>query len=146
MEISWAVIGKIIISTSGVYILLPILLIIRDILLWKAICRLLLTRRLKDKIKRYSLMVYEWNTQHTVKSIVNGDGYFIDGRNVTKEKFMEHDKRGDYLRSEINELDLYINSKSQIVGQLLKHYKHDAKNPINNLIDAEYKQIECLKK
>jgi hypothetical protein len=142
MDISWVSIGKVLVSFLGVYLVLPFLLLIRDLLLWKVICKVCLTKGLRNDVRRRAMFAYEWNTKHAVKMELNGNGYFIDGKAVTQKEFHKHEDRGDFLSSEISQLDLTINARSKIVGLLIKHYKHDAKNPVGDWMESEYKRVE----
>ncbi len=142
MDITWFSIAKVVIAGLITYIFLPLFLMIRDVLLWKVIRQFLLTDKLRTAIKRRSLLVYEWNAEHVVTAVQNSERFYIDSLPVSEDKFYAYIDRGEYLSQQITSLDLFINSRSQIVGLLLTHYKHSAANPIPEWLESEYKRIE----
>lgn len=114
MDITWESIFRILAVGMGTYIFLPLLLIIRDMLLWKVITTCLLSKKLRESIKQYALLVHRWNTKYTVKAKHDGSGYFLGEEQITKAQFSEYLEHMDTTSDKINELDLYIQLKSGV--------------------------------
>lgn len=141
MDITWATIGKVLFAGIGTYVVFPAALILRDYLLWKFINAYILNEELIKNIQEYATRVTIWNNNFAVKTSMkckDGDMlYTIDGEMVPVEQWKEHyDSRGN-LEKMMRKNKLFIDRKSNFLTWMLKHYKQDESNPINDWFKKE---------
>ena len=122
------------------YVFLPLALVCRDFVLWKAIDRFILTDELIHKINVYASFLVNWNTNFvgkvSIESKHNTTKYFIDDEEVKKEKWDAYRKDRDDLQDAMNKTLFYIKRRSNLVTWLLKHYKQESDNPVKKLSDT----------
>lgn len=147
MDISWAAIGKILIAGLASYVLLPAALILRDFILWKLINAYILNTKLREAIKRQAILINLWKKTYAVnKNTTLKDGkttYSINNKSVTKEKMNAHEKDSENVKKSIEENEIYIKRKSNLLTWLLKHYKQDNLNPINEWLKKDTEQLKA---
>ena len=146
MDITWASIIKVLIAGIGTYVVFPAALILRDYLLWKFINAYILNETLMKNIREYATRITIWNNNFSVNTTMKMEdgkmGYTIDGELVPLKKWKEHYDSRDGLEKMMQENKLYIDRKSNFLTWMLKHYKQDESNPIN---DWFKKEIEANK-
>jgi hypothetical protein len=133
MDITWAAIGKILLAGFASYILLPAALILRDQVLWKVITTYILNDKLRNEIRTYARLADHWNKNFAGKKNFDGDAF---------EGFAKHVESSQKAQDELNKSKLYIDRKSRLLSLLLKHYKHEAINPIGEWKKQAHKEIE----
>ena len=142
-DISWVAIFKIMGAGAFSYIVLPALLVLRDLLLNKVVEKWVLTDNLNTLIHVCENDRWFLNNKYN-KSIelaygANGATYKIDGNVVSYEKFSEfeinknfHSKRYEFANSKIN-------MRHNLMVWIEKHYKQaGGGNPIPNLRKQYY--------
>lgn len=146
MDISWSVIGKVLIAGLGTYVFLPVFLVFRDFILWKLINTYILNKELEEKIRQYAIYINLWNTKYAIKSkISNIDGettYLMEGKEVTGEKWNKHHNESENISKLMEKTDFYIRRKSNFLNWLLKHYKQDSSNPIDAWLQKDIERIK----
>ena len=128
------------------YIVYPALLVLRDYFLWKIINTFILNGKLREKIRSYAIQANIWNHKFAVKTTINRSegetSYVIDGNEVSSTDWKMHHDTQDKIAQSIDEHRLYINRKSNFLTWILKHYKQEATNPINDWVKNEKARIE----
>ena len=146
MDITWGAIGKLLLAGIGTYVVFPAALILRDYLLWKFIHFFILNEKLRKQIRTYAIQINIWNTTYAVKTnFSHKDGkttYTINSKEVTSSEWKTHHDGRDNLQKTMQESFLYINRQSNFLKWMLKHYKQDATNPIDEWFK---KDIELTK-
>jgi hypothetical protein len=121
MDITWVTIGKILVAGFATYILLPGALVFRDQVLWKVITTFILNDKLRSEVRRYARLADTWNKNYVGKKEFGED---------SEQELFKHLDASQKLQDEINKSKLYIDRQSRLISLLLKHYKHEAPNPI----------------
>ena len=141
MDITWSAIGKLLLAGLGTYVLLPAILILRDYILWKLVNTFILNEKLRRKVKSLAIFMQLWNENYAKDVKINSENnkttYFVGGEELTSEEFKSYREKEDKLKSQIEEAQLYIKRKSNFLNWLLKHYKQDATNPINDWLQYD---------
>ena len=135
MDITWATIGKLLLTGLSTYVVFPAVLIFRDYLLWKFIDYFILNEKLHEKIRGYAIRANMWNETYAIKKskgIKDGKGtYTLNGKEVTQKQWNDHKAIEDDLRKYMQTDMHYIKRKAVFLSWLLKHYKQDESNPID---------------
>jgi hypothetical protein len=144
-NISWMALLKIMGAGAFSFLLLPLLLVIRDLLLHKAIGKWILTDDLDQLIRLCEHDRWLLNNKYNKKISYTLDysSHKINNKEVTKEEYNEyvrgqeaHSKRYEYANSKIL-------LKHNLITWLTKHYKlADGGNPIPSLRETYYKLAE----
>jgi len=141
LDITWSAIGKLLLAGLGTYVLLPAILILRDYILWKLVNTFILNEKLRRKVKSLAIFMQLWNENYAKDVKINSENnkttYFVGGEELTSEEFKSYREKEDKLKSQIEEAQLYIKRKSNFLNWLLKHYKQDATNPINDWLQYD---------
>lgn len=140
--ISWDSIIKALISGLGVYIIFPLVLMLRDAVIWKAVNTLILTDELYSTIRSYAIRSQIWNHKFADKkvSIRSSDGitlYFVEEKSASKEEYNNYVAEQDKLLSLINKDQQYIARKKALLNLVITNYKQQFNNPISKLVDDE---------
>jgi len=145
LDITWGAIGKLLLTSLGVYVFLPSALIVRDYVLWKLINAYILNDELQHAIIRLVQQQYSWTSKFSGNADISSkDGeatYTIDTIQVTQEEWGKYHDHSNNLAVAIEKTKLFIHRKSVFLNWMLKHYKQDEINPIQNWIDEEYKRF-----
>lgn len=137
MDISWNAILKVMVAGLATYVLLPAALILRDMLLWELINRLILNRKLRKKVRDYAFLANEYNKKYS------GQHEFREGELENGLVFMAESQK---LQDDIQDHRLYINRKSRLLSWLLTHYKQEFKNPIQEWKEQAKEEVERREK
>ena len=141
MDITWSAIGKLLVAGLGTYVFLPAALVLRDFVLWQFIRAYSLNSKLRDQITRYAVLVNTWNSNYAVdKTIERKEGKTacaIKGKEVSLQEWTNHLEASNKLSNSIEETELFIRRKSKFLNYLIKHYKQDTTNPIDEWVKNE---------
>ena len=145
MDITWGALGKLLLAGLGTYVMLPAVLILRDYILWKFIKAYILNDKLRQKVKAHAVFVHGWNKDfaYDVK-ITSKDGeatYVVGEKELSLDEFKLYRQKADKMEKQIEETKLFINRKSNFLNWLLKHYKQDATNPIDEWFKSDTKRL-----
>jgi hypothetical protein len=148
LDITWSAVGKIVLAALGTYVFLPAALILRDYILWKLIGAYILNSALREQITRYAVLANTWNTQFTGKKTIESEKdkttYMINGVEVSPQEFNRHLEDSRKLEASIDEAEFFIRRKSKFLNYLIKHYKQDATNPIEEWVKKEMERVKTL--
>jgi hypothetical protein len=137
MDITWSAILKVMIAGLATYVLLPAALILRDMLLWKIINVFILSDKLRKKIREYAYSADVYNQKYS------GKHDFGENEIESGLSFMAESQKA---QDHIQDLRLYINRKSRLLGWLLIHYKQEFNNPIQEWKEQAKAEVERQKK
>lgn len=136
MDLTWSAIFKVLSVGLATYILMPAFLILRDYLLWRLVNAYILNNELRRAVFRYAALAHRWNSKHVVESKIDSSSgeviYTIGGEEVSKDAWYKFQKESDSLQRQISELKLLIDRKSRLLTWLLRHYKQEQTNPIDD--------------
>ncbi|WP_255987363.1 hypothetical protein [Chitinolyticbacter albus] len=149
LDISTSAIVKVALSGIFIYLIAPILLLLRDMILLKIIEKFILTGSLHFDIglcesDRWYLN-NKYQKKRRMKILVSGGApqFEIDGEQVSAEDYENYESGLNMHLNRFNLLDAKINSRQNLVFWLTKHCKQDGfTNPIPSLRDEAYKNVE----
>lgn len=149
IDISALAILKIVLSGIFVYLIAPLLLVARDMVLLKIIERWVLTSELNFDINICESDRWHLNNRYQKKRAIKfptsgaESQYELDGKQVSKTEYDEYESGLKMHQSRFNLLDSKINSKHNLIVWLTKHYKQDDfKSPIPIWREEAYQRVE----
>lgn len=148
-DISLIAILKIVLTGIFIYVIAPLLLVVRDMLLLKSIEKWILTSKLSFDINicesdRWYLN-NKYQKKRAIKIPVSGgeSQYELDGEQVSKEEYDEYEAGLKMHQNRFHLLDSKINSRHNFIFWLTKHYKQDGfKSPIPIWREESYQRKE----
>lgn len=148
-DISTSAIIKIVISGVFIYLIAPLLLIMRDMFILKIIEKFILTESLSFDIRMCEsdrwYLNNNYQKQRKIKLPVSGVNKIceLDGKEVSEEEYNNYESGLEMHRNRFQILDAKINSKHNLVFWLTKHYKQDGfESPIPKWREDAYKNAE----
>lgn len=142
-DISWIAIFKVMGAGAFSYVVLPALLVFRDLLLHKAIDKWIITENLTILIRMCESDRWFLNNKYN-KSIKVTYGASvsvckIDGQEVTQEQFLEYENGRNFHLNRFELADSKIIMKHNLITWLTRHYKQaEGGNPIPTLREQYY--------
>ena len=134
LSISWSTIVKLMAAGAGTYIILPALLIIRDLLLWKTIEYFILNSKLQMLINIRANDVWHLNNRYNYQrkmTLGNEGKYYLDEKEVSQEEFYEVAEAIEFHGNRADKAGATILWRSNLINWILQHYKQDKiSNPI----------------
>lgn len=137
-DISWIAMFKIMGAGAFTFVVLPLFLVLRDMLLHKVIGKWILTDKLNSLIgicenKRWFLN-NKYNKSNGVSYGSDATTYNIDDKSVTIEEFDVYEKSRSVHSKRFRYADSKIAIKYNLITWLTRHYRQaDGGNPIPSL-------------
>lgn len=137
-DISWSAILKLMFAGAFTYVVMPVLLVLRDLVLHSAIGKWVITDHLSTLIMMCEndrwFLNNRYNRQVKVTYGSGGAKFEIDGSPVTREEFNEYEKGRNFHAKRFEYADSKITFRHNLITWLTKHYKQaDGGNPIPDL-------------
>lgn len=147
-DISWGAIIKILGAGAFTYVVLPGLLVLRDLLLHEIIGKALLTKHLNRLIMMCEsdrwFLKNEYSKPLVIAHDSNDTSYKLDGENITKEQYLEYKDGKEFHLKRFEYTNSKIILRHNLITWLTKHYKQvEGGNPIPNL-RKKYYEIASL--
>ena len=150
IDISTAMIVKLILSGIFVYLVAPILLVLRDMMLLKVIEKWILTSSLNADIRLCEsdrwYLDNKYQKERSIQMPVSGGEprYIIDDDKVSKDKYDLYESNLKMHQNRFYLLDSKLNYRHNLIFWLTKHYKQDDgfKSPINTWRKEAYLDAE----
>jgi hypothetical protein len=138
LDISWCAIFKVILAGSFTYVILPALLVLRDLCLHYAIGKFILTSKLNIHIMMCEsdrwYLDNKYNKSVKVSYSSNGSTYEVDGQLVSKEQYLEYEQGKNFHLKRVEYTDSKIVFRHNLITWLTKHYQQaEGGNPIPEL-------------
>ena len=135
IEVSWLTVLKVVAAGAFTYVVLPVLLVLRDALLWKVVDIFILNKKLSEKIMEYASESWVLDNRYSKvpTSFIRGSDtvYLMGDDPVSEEMFNTYRKERERRVEIVEGLSLYIDRRSNLLNWLIRHYKQDgASNPI----------------
>ena len=143
-DISYSAIFKVVISGVFVYVIFPLLLALRDLVLLKTIEKLILTDELHSYLRICESDRWFLNNKYNKKQGIDFTEnetavYTLDGEEVSTDAYNSYISGYNLHYNRFIKLDSFVNLRHNLIIFLTKHYKsEDFKSPIPNLRDKEY--------
>ena len=135
MDITWTSIFKVLAAGLATYIIMPAILVFRDLLLWKLVKLFILNNSLRKAVREEAILVDKWNSEFASESFTP----------ETNEELRDYMARRDSLLGKVQDKTLSIDRKNRLLGSMLKQYKHPAPNPIQDWRKDAKKEVEQRK-
>ena len=139
--ITWAAIGKIVFAGLVLYVIQPALLVLRDVLLWKAIHAYIINDELRTQIRNLLEVEEDVRTPIIQEQSVLADGtatYKINGLQVSKNDYDDSINAMKQSGAQFRAAQAFISMRRRRLDWILHHYKQSNQdNPIDALINAE---------
>lgn len=146
-DISWAAIFKVTAAGLFSYVVFPILLVIRDLLLHKAIGTLILTKGLTNLIvmcesDRFQLK-NNFNKNMSLHMSTESTTYKLDGVEVSEKEYLEYEKNRNFHINRFELANSKIGLRHNLITWLTQHYKLEkSTNPIPAMREKYYALAE----
>lgn len=147
IDISWFALIKVAATGLITYVFMPLILVLRDLALWAAIERLILTKKLETRVSMYANDVWMLKNKYgkslRIHHSDNGADYYIDESAVAPDDFYSYSSTKDIFTKRAASSAAYIKARSNLINWLIRHYKQDGDaNPIKAWQESAYKAIE----
>ncbi len=143
-DISWMAIFKVMGAGAFTLVVLPLLLVLRDMLLHKVIGKWILTDDLNRLIRMCEndrwFLNNKYNKTNAVTYGSESTIYNIDDKPVTIEEFDAYEKGRSFHSTRFEFADSRIVMRHNLITWLTRHYKQaEGGNPIPSLRESYYK-------
>ncbi|WP_146492119.1 hypothetical protein [Vibrio sp. T20] len=139
-DISWGTILKV--SGSGVvlYLVAPLLLILRDLLITKFIEKYVLTQTIRDSIHQCEADRWLLDNKYNEPLIMDSGEYYIGEKKVTEEQYNCYEKGMWKHQRRFELFDSKIQFRNDIINYAMNHFKNSCYvNPIVSLRASSYR-------
>lgn len=142
-DISWSAILKLMLAGVFTYVVMPALLVLKDLVLHLVIGKWILTDHLNTLIMMCEndrwFLNNRYNRKVEVTYRTDGARFEIDGSTVSREEFNEYEKGRNFHVKRFEYADSKITFRRNLITWLTKHYKQaEAGNPIPDLREFYY--------
>ncbi len=120
------------VAALATYVLLPAVLVLRDYVIWKLVSVYVLNDNLRSEIRRYAMLSDDY------KKNCSGSHDFPLGKEKEGFAFVAKSQK---VSDELNKTKFYIDRKSRFLSWMLKHYKQDGKNPIDEWLKQAHEEV-----
>lgn len=144
-DLGWGLILKGVVVWMGVYLLQPLLFVVRDQAISWYIGRYILNSELHMAIRKRANAVWQLRRRAAPVTIhVGPDGtrWTIEGRDVTEQEYESYNKTISAFSARADASGELIWARQFKLERLLKYYKQDMKNPIPGWQLAAYREFE----
>lgn len=145
IQIAWLTIFKIASMGAITYVLAPVLLVIRDSILWWAIRTLIITEKARDVLGRYCLdkawIDEGYNTPFGIYGSEENQKFFLGSKEVSLEVFFNQKEHWERLTKSTTEQWQYLQSLEKRIDRILKYYKQEEENPLRKNREHLYKNF-----
>ncbi|MFA0709534.1 hypothetical protein AB4653_27875, partial [Vibrio sp. 10N.222.48.A3] len=121
LDVSWTAITKLILSGIGLYIIAPILLTLRDLLITKLIERFLLSQTIRDSI--HMCEADRWLIDHKYNEpvIMDRGQHYIGKKKVTEKQYENYKRCMWKHHKRFGLLDSKIQFRENIINYVMNH-------------------------
>ncbi len=134
IELAWSSIFKIFAMGFLTYVISPVLLTIRDSVVWWAIYKFLYTEKVRDIMSQYCLdrawVDHAGITPFRVYGVGKGQKFYLGEREVERKVFFDQKEVWERLSTQTAQQGVYLKNIEKRIDRLLKHYKQEDDNPL----------------
>ena len=146
LEISWSSILKVSVSVMGLYVIAPLLLIGRDLLITKLIETCVLTKSFRDSIHLCETDRWLLDNKYNEPLIIDNGEYYIGTQKVAQEQYDNYEKAMWRHHERFEFLDAKIQFRDNIINYAMNHYKNSSYiNPIKSLRASSHKHAKKIR-
>ncbi|MCQ4251543.1 hypothetical protein NA644_19720 [Pseudomonas stutzeri] len=146
IQIAWATVLKIFGLGILTYVITPLLLTARDLILWLCINKLIITSNTRKMIHEFTLDRAWIDCSGVTPFKILGSGenqkFFLGNREVTPEVWVHQKEHWEKTVEKTAIQESRIKSTEKRIDRILKHYKQDEQNPVRIQREKAY-EIWC---
>ncbi|WP_141246964.1 hypothetical protein [Halomonas salipaludis] len=136
IELAWSSIFKIFAMGFLTYVIAPVLLTIRDSVVWWAIYKFLYTEKVRDIMSQYCLdrawVDHAGITPFRIYGMGKEQRFYLGEREVEREVFFGQKEVWERLSTKTAQQGAYLKNIEKRIDRLLKHYKQEDGNPLRD--------------
>lgn len=142
-DISWGAILKVSGSGVALYLIAPLLLILRDLLITKFIEKCVLTQAIRDSIHQCEADRWLLDKKYNEPLIMDSGEYYVGEKKVTEEQYNCYEKGMWECQRRFELLDAKIQFRDDIINYAMNHFKNSSYiNSIDSLRASSYRHKE----
>lgn len=146
IKLAWSSLFKIFAMGLLTYVIAPILLTIRDAVVWWAIYRFLYTNKVRKVMSDYCIdrawVDHAGLTPFKIRGTSEEPKFYLGERQVEKNTFFEQTELWTKLAAQTEEQDVYLKNIEKRIDRLLKHYKQEESNPLRENRASLYRKFQ----
>lgn len=147
IEIAAMTYVKTLLAFAAAVVFHPMIFIIRDALIWRAIRHFYLNNETKQIIARLAREEIEQQEKFQYGTRLTSDNegkdiYYIEDREVSEMEYKKYRRQLRDNREAIVEYTNHVNSKAQQAKWIIKHFKLDIENPVEELLAAHQEEAK----
>lgn len=142
IELAWSSLLKIIALGVLTYVVSPLLMVVRDSILWWVINKIVFTKRARKIVAEYSIDKSWLDCADILPFRVLGSGdeqkFYLNKNEVTPEIWLNQKKYWEETSEKVAKQEFYLKSLEKRVDRFLHHYKLDDVNPVRAMREKLY--------
>lgn len=145
VELAWSSLLKIMGLGVLTYVVAPLLMTIRDSILWWVINKLIFTKKVRIVVAEYALDKSWLDCADILPFRVRGSNdeqkFYLNEREVTPELWFHQKEHWEKTSEKVAKQQVYLNSLEKRIDRLLQHYKLEDVNPVRTIREKSYDSL-----
>ncbi|WP_447077362.1 hypothetical protein [Vibrio alginolyticus] len=145
VELAWSSLLKIMSLGVLTYVVAPLLMVVRDSILWWVINKLVFTKKARKVVAEYVLEKSWLDCADILPFRVLGSGeeqrFYLNEREVTPELWFHQKEHWEKTSEKVAKQEVYLNSLEKRIDRLLQHYKLEDVNPARTMREKFYENF-----
>lgn len=146
IELAWSAVFKIFGMGVLTYVIAPLLLVVRDSVVWCAIHRLVYTNKVREILSQYCLDRAWVDYGGVLPFRIYGSGenrkFYLGDREVGAETFFHQKETWEKLSAQTAEQGAHLSVIEKRIDRILKHYKQEDANPLRKNRENLYESFK----
>jgi hypothetical protein len=142
IELAWSSVFKIFAMGFLTYVIAPVLLVIRDSVVWWVIYKFLYTEKVREMMSQYcrdrAWVDHAGITPFGIYGTGKEQRFYLGEREVEREVFLSQKEAWDRLSTQTAQQGVYLKNTEKRIDRLLKHYKQEGNNPLRDNRESLY--------
>ena len=142
IELAWGSLFKIFAMGVLTYVIAPVLLTLRDSVVWWVIYRFIYNDKAREVMSQYccdrAWVDHGGVTPFGIYGSGENPNLYLGGREVKPETFFDQKEKWEKLRSQTAEQGSYLRVIEKRIDRILKHYKQEESNPLRDNKESLY--------
>ncbi|WP_421276446.1 hypothetical protein [Aeromonas veronii] len=142
VELAWSSLLKVMTLGILTYVVSPLLMVIRDSILWWVINKLVFTKRARKVVAEYALDKSWLDCADILPFRILGSDdeqkFYLNVREVTPETWLNQKEYWEKTSGKVAKQEVYLKSLEKRIDRFLHHYKLDDVNPVRAMREKLY--------
>lgn len=142
VELAWSSLLKIMVLGVLTYVVSPLLMVVRDSILWWVINKFVFTKRARKVVAEYAIDKSWLDCADILPFRVMGSDdeqkFYLNTREVTPEIWFYQKEYWEKTSEKVAKQEVYLKSLEKRVDRFLQHYKLDDVNPVRAMREKLY--------